>query len=180
MKPMAKLKLECLFAATAVAVVFGTTLILPHGKIFAHDGGSDMHHDAHSSAAGPADEVEIILREGGQPLLLKGQQTHGHVIGLVAGQPTVLAIRNEDTVPREFVSPLFTRAEIHFVGRATGIFRKDAVGFRLNPGSTLTLQFMAPYSGFQKMYDLIWCRGDHDKEPDTELQELLIVITEEQ
>jgi hypothetical protein len=27
---------------------------------------------------------------------------------------------------------------------------------------------------------LIWCRGDHDKEPDTELQELLIVITEEQ
>jgi hypothetical protein len=139
-----------------------------------------MHHDAPSSAVAPADEVEIVLREGGQPLILKGPQTHGHVIALVAGQPTVLAFRNEDTIPREFVSPLFTRTDIHFVGRATGIFRKDAVGFRLNPGSTLTLEFMAPYTGFPKMYDLIWCRGNHDKEPDTELQELLIVITEEQ
>ncbi|MBU6432851.1 MAG: hypothetical protein KGS09_11830 [Nitrospirae bacterium] len=180
MKPMAKFKLAFLFAATVAAVVSGTTLIFPDGKLWAHDAGSSMHQDAHSSAVAPADEVEIVLREGGQPLLLKGQQTHGHVIGLVAGQPTVLAFRNEDTIAREFVSPLFTRADIHFVGRATGIFRKDAVGFRLNPGSALTLQFVAPYSGFPKMYDLIWCRGDHDKEPDTELQELLIVITEEQ
>jgi hypothetical protein len=180
MKPMAKFKVAFLFAATVVAVVSGTTLIFPDGKLLAHDAGSSMHQGAHSSAAAPADEVEIVLREGGQPLLLKGPQTHGHVIALVAGQPTVLAFRNEDTVPREFVSPLFTRADIHFVGRATGIFRKDAVGFRLNPGSTLTLAFMAPYSGFPKMYDLIWCRGDHDKEPDTELQELLIVMTEEQ
>jgi hypothetical protein len=178
MKPMAKFKLACLFAATVGAVVLGTTLLVPSGKIWAHDGSSNMHHDAPSSAVAPADEVEIVLREGGH-LLLKGPQTHGHVIALVAGQPTVLAFRNEDTIAREFVSPLFTRADIHFVGRATGIFRKDAVGFRLNPGSTLTLEFMAPYTGFPKMYDLIWCRGDHDKEPDTELQELLIVITEE-
>jgi hypothetical protein len=175
MKPSANLAF--LLAATVVAVVSGTALIFPHGKIWAHDGAPDMHQGAHSSAAAPADEVEIVLRNGGQPLLLKGQQTHGHVIALVAGQATVLAFRNEDTIPREFVSPLFTRADIHFVGQATGIFRKDAVGFRLNPGSTLTLQFMAPYTGFPKMYDLIWCR--HDKEPDTELQELLIVITEE-
>jgi hypothetical protein len=180
MKPMAKFKLASLFAATVGAVVLGTTLLVPSGKIWAHDGSSNMHQGAHSSAAAPAVEVEIVLREGGQPLLLKGPQTHGHVIALVAGQPAVLAFRNEDTIPREFVSPLFTRADIHFVGRATGIFRKDAVGFRLTPGSTLTLEFMAPYTGFPKMYDLIWCRGDHDKEPDTELQELLIVITEEQ
>jgi hypothetical protein len=180
MKPIAEFKLAFLFAATVGAFVSATTLLVPSGKSWAHDGGSNMHHDAHSSAVAPADEVEIVLREGGQPLILKGPQTHGHVIALVAGQPTVLAFRNEDTIPREFVSPLFTRSDIHFVGRATGIFRKDAVGFRLNPGSTLTLEFMAPYTGFPKMYDLIWCRGNHDKEPDTELQELLIVITEEQ
>lgn len=139
-----------------------------------------MHQGAHSSAAVPEVEVEIVLREGGQPFLLKGQQAHGHVITLVAGQPAALAFRNEDTMPREFVSSLFTRAEIHFVGRATGMFRKDAVGFRLNPGSTLTLQFIVPYTGFPKMYDLIWCRHNHDGEPETELQELLIVRTEEQ
>jgi hypothetical protein len=175
MKPSPKLAF--LFAATVIAVVSGTTLIFPPGKILAHDGVPDMHQGAHLSAVAPEVEVEIIIREGGQPLL-KGQQTHGHVIALVAGQPTVLAFRNEDTIPREFVSALFTRAEIHFVGRATGIFRKDAVGFRLNPGSTLTLQFMVPYTGFRKMYDLIWC--SHGKDSDTELQELLIVMTEEQ
>jgi hypothetical protein len=179
MKPIAKFKFAFLFAATAGAVVLGTILIFPHGETLAHGGASDMHPDVHSSTAAPEGEVEIVLRNGQKPVLLKGQHTHGHVIALVAGEQTALAFRNEDTVPREFVSPLFTRAEIHFVGQATGIFRKDAVGFRLNPGSALTLEFVAPYSGFPKMYDLIWCTHDHDKQPDQELQELLIVITEE-
>lgn len=173
-------KLTFLFAPAVVAIVSGTTLIFPLGEILAHGGASDMHQGVHSSTAAPEGEVEIVLREGQQPLLLKGQHTHGHVIALVAGQPTALAFRNEDTIPREFVSPLFTRADIHFMGQATGIFRKDAVGFRLKPGSTLTLQFMVPHTGFPKMYDLIWCTHDHDKQPDAELQELLIVITEEQ
>jgi hypothetical protein len=126
----------------------------------------------------PADEVEIVLRKEGNPSSSRGHDA-GPCIALVAASRRSW-FRNEDTIPREFVRPLFTRSDIHFVGRATGIFRKDAVGFRLTPGSTLTLEFKAPYTGFPKMYDLIWCRGDHDKEPDTELQELLIVITEEQ
>ena len=97
---------------------------------------------------------------------------------LVAGEPIVLALRNDDSSPREFISPLFTRTETHFVGRATGIFRKDAAGFRVNPGETLTLQFTAPYSGFRRMYDLIWC-GHHDGGPGTEMNGLFIVMTEE-
>ena len=131
------------------------------------------------TATAAESEVEIVIREGGQPRL-KGHQTHGRVIELVAGQPAVLAFRNDDTVPREFVSPLFTRAEIRFAGRATGIVRKDAVGFRLNPGSALTLQFMTPYTGFPKMYDLIWCSHEHGHEPETDLEELLVVMTKEQ
>ena len=182
MKPMPKIKWAVLVAATVAAIVSGTALIFPDGRILAHDGVSGMHHDAQSHGAAPDTapdtKVEIVVGEGGHPLL-KGQQARGHLIVLVAGQPTVLAFRNEDTVAREFVSPLFTRTEIHFEGRATGIFRKDAVGFRLTPGSTLTLQFITPHSGFPKMYDLIWCSHDHDKEHDTELQELLIVMTEE-
>lgn len=178
MKPKPKIKWAVLAAAAVVATISGTALIFPDGMILAHDGVSGMHHDAQSHGAAPDTKVEIVVGEGGHTLL-KGQQTHGHLIVLVAGQPAVLAFRNEDTVAREFVSPLFTRAEIHFEGRATGIFRKDAVGFRLTPGSTLTLQFITPHSGFPKMYDLIWCSHDHDKEHDTELQELLIVMTEE-
>jgi hypothetical protein len=169
-------RLAVLFATTVVGAAAGTALIFPHGSIWAHDGAPDIHQGAHSSAQPPAVDVEIIIREGGHPIL-KGQQTHGQVLTLVAGESIVLALRNEDIGPREFISPLFTRTEIHFVGRATGMFRKDAAGFRLNPGDTLTLQFMAPYSGFHRMYDLIWC--GHDGKPGTEVQELLIVMTEE-
>jgi len=145
----------------------------------ARDGAAEMNHDTHSPATASEIEVEIAIKEGGQPRL-KGQHTNGQVIELIAGQPAILAFRNEDTVPREFVSPFFTRAEIRFEGRATGIFRKDAVGFRLSPGATLTLRFLTPYSGFPKMYDLIWCSHDHGQEPETELEELLVVMTEEQ
>jgi len=179
MEAMTKIKSAVSFTATVLAVVSGTTFIVPDGKIWAHDGAPEMHHDAHASGTASEIEVEIAIRGGGQPRL-KGQKTHGRVIALVAGQPAVLAFRNEDSVPREFVSPLFTRAEIRFEGRATGIFRKDAVGFRLSPGSSLTLRFLTPYSGFPKMYDLIWCSHDHGQEPETDLEELLVVMTEEQ
>lgn len=160
---------------TFVAVVVGITLIFPYGKIWAHDGASDHHQGAHSSAKAPPVDVEIVVREGGHPIM-KGEHAHGQVLTLVAGEPIVLALRNEDSGPREFISPLFTRTEVHFVGRAIGMFRKDAAGFRLNPGDTLTLQFMAPYSGFRRMYDLIWCGHDGKS---TETQDLLIVMTEE-
>jgi len=42
MKPMAKFKVAFLFAATVVAVVSGTTLIFPDGKLLAHDAGSSV------------------------------------------------------------------------------------------------------------------------------------------
>jgi len=179
MAPMTKIKWVVSFTATVLAVVSGTTLLVPQGKIAAQDGAPGMHHDARSSETAAEIEVEIAIREGGQPRL-KGQQTHGQIIELIAGQPAVLSFRNDDTVPREFVSPLFIRAEIRFEGRATGIFRKDAVGFRLSPGATLILRFLTPHSGFPKMYDLIWCSPDHGQEPETDLEELLIVMTREQ
>lgn len=174
MKPIANWKVPVVFITAVTAIVGGTTFVLQDGKTFAHDGNSHMHQGAHSSAMEA--DVEIVIREGGHAAL-KGQQAHGQVLTLVAGEPIVLALRNEDTSPREFISPLFTRTEIHFAGRATGIFRKDAAGFRVNPGETLTLQFKAPYSGFHRMYDLIWC--GHDGKSRTDMQDLLIVMTEE-
>jgi hypothetical protein len=171
--------MSILITATIVAVVSETLLLMPPAAIYAHDGVSDGHEGTHVSGALPAIEVEIVVREGGVAVL-KGPQTQGHLIALTAGQPAILAFRNEDTVARQFASPLFTRADIHFAGRAIGIFRKDAVGFRMSPGSTLTLEFTTPYSGFPKMYDLIfWCTQDNDKQPDTALQEMLIVMTQE-
>ena len=176
MKLMTRCTWTVCLAATVGAVVGGTILIFPSGKTYAHEGAADVHQGDHSSAAAPGADIEIVVREGGHPIL-KGQQAHGRVLALVAGESIVIALRNEDSGPREFISPLFTRTEIHFAGRAIGIFRKEAAGFRLNPGDTLTLQFMAPYSGFHRMYDLIWC--GHDGKPGTETQELVIVVTEE-
>ena len=175
MKPTDILLSTLLFVG-AMSVMAGTIVLVPPERTLAHDGASDHHQGVHSSAKPPTADVEIVVQEGGRPIL-KGPQTHGQVLTLVAGEPIVLALRNEDHGPREFISPLFTKTEIHFLGRATGIFRKDAAGFRLNPGDTLTLQFTAPFSGFRRMYDLIWC--GHDGKPGTELQELLIVMTEE-
>jgi hypothetical protein len=173
---MTKIKWAVSFTAIVLALVSGTTLVVPPGKILAHDGAPEMQHDGHPSETVSELKVEIVIREGGQPRL-KGQKTHGQVIEVVAGQSVALVFRNEDAVPREFVSPLFSRTEIHFEGRATGMFRKDAAGFRLNPGSTLTLEFVMPHNGFPKMYDVIWCSHDHDKEPESEIKQLLIVMT---
>ena len=149
-------------------------LLCPDTVILAHD---DNHHAAPSSTKASSVDVEVVIQEGGHPLL-KGTHTHGQVLMLVAGDPIVLVLRNEDSRPREFISALFTKTETHFVGRATGIFRKDAAGFRVSPGDTLTLEFTAPYSGFRRMYDLIWC-SHHEGQADSEMNDLLIVMTEE-
>ena len=77
----------------------------------------------------------------------------------------------------DFISALFTRIEVHFTGRATGIFRKEAAGFRLKPGDSLTLQFIPPFSEFRSMYDLIWC--SHHTQHSPQRKELLIVVTED-
>jgi hypothetical protein len=175
MKPTDTL-VSALWFARVMAVIAGAIILVHPDRTLAHDGASNQHQGAHASAKPAAADVEIVVQEGGHPIL-KGPQTHGQMLTLVAGEPIVLALRNEDHSPREFISPLFTKTEIQFLGRATGIFRKDAAGFRVNPGDTLTLQFTAPVSGFRRMYDLIWC--GHDGKPGTEIQELLIIMTEE-
>src|SRR5215212_5693208 len=92
--------LACLLTAASALV-----LTFPRDEVLAHGGAADGHGDTHASAPAVDSEVQIVLREGQQPLIINGQHTQGHVIALVAGQPTALAFRNEDTIPREFVSP---------------------------------------------------------------------------
>ena len=137
----------------------------------AHNHGS---HDEspHAQEGGRSDpaavQVQITIRSGGFELRTGGQPVGD--VALTAGRSAVFALRNDDSIPHEFISALFTRIELHFTGRATGIFRKDAAGFRLKPGESLTIQFMAPFSDFRTMYDLIWC--SHHREH-------VIVVTED-
>ncbi|RMH35862.1 MAG: hypothetical protein D6690_07775 [Nitrospirae bacterium] len=81
-----------------------------------------------------------------------------HELVFEAGKDVMIVLRNDDLVPHEFITPLFTRTEVHFSGEATGIFGRDAAGFRLGPGKTLNLWFKVPFSRpFDAMYDVAWC-----------------------
>jgi len=135
-------------------------------------GTSDTKHTeegAHPSSDSAVVDMQITIGHGGYEVRKDGHSV-GADITLIAGRPVAFALRNEDSISHEFISSLFTRIELHFTGRATGIFRKEAAGFRLKPGESLTVQFLAPSSDLSKMYDLIWC---------THHREHLIVVTED-
>src|SRR5688500_7350807 len=94
MKPTETL-FSALWFARVMAVIAGAIILVPPDRALAHDGASDHHQGAHSSAKPAAADVEIVVQEGGHPIL-KGPQTHGQVLTLVAGEPIVLALRNEE------------------------------------------------------------------------------------
>src|SRR4030095_2866191 len=79
----------------AACLVWLFFLLLPAARILAHD---DNHQAAPSAAKAWSCVVNILIKEGGHPLL-KGPQTHGQVLTLVAGEPIVLLLRNEDSRP---------------------------------------------------------------------------------
>lgn len=137
-----------------------------HGS---HDQLSHTHQDPEVSGDKAAITFLITIRSDGYELRRDGQVV-GPEISLIAGRSAVMSLRNEDTIPHDFVSALFTRMELHFMGRATGMFRKEAAGFRLKPGESLTVQFVPQLSDFPTMYDVIWC--SHHREH-------LVVVTED-
>lgn len=154
---------------------------LNHGLLRAHghepaEANTGAHDQHGGTSSGTAVELEIVIGSEGYLVRRQGRPAEQR-ISLIAGRPAVFAVRNEDSVPHDFISALFTRIEVHFTGRATGIFRKEAAGFRLKPGDSLTLQFVAPMSEFSTMYDLIWC--SHHREHSPQRRELLIVATED-
>ena len=148
-----------------VQIVAGLAQDHNHGT---PDNSRHTHEGAHAGSDSAGVEMQITMRHGDYELRQDGQPV-GPEFSLIAGHPVVFIVRNEDSISHEFLSSLFTRIELHFTGRATGIFRKEAAGFRLKPGESLTVQFMAPFSDFPSMYDLIWC---------THHREHLIVVTE--
>lgn len=171
-------KLPILVTVALLAGGAGGFTVLSLERAAAHDGA--RHPAQEGASLLPADEsqaieVEIVAREGGYSVV-KGGQSNGRGFTLVAGADVHISLRNDDVNPHEFISPLFTRTDIHFSGKAIGVFRKEAAGFRLPPGQVLTLAFKAPFSDFPTFYDLIWC-GKH-QEHQSGGQEMLIVVTE--
>lgn len=143
--------------------------ILSQSRAFAderassHEGGTHRHgHEGSESGEPHSQKVEIVMREGAYHVQ-QGGQSQSNAVVLVAGELMRLSVRNEDSVAHEVISPLFMRADIHIEGKGIGLFRKEAGGFRLNPGDAVTTQFTVPFFEFESFYDLIWCarHGNH-------------------
>ena len=95
-------------------------------------------------------------------------------LSLSPGQDIILELRNEDKLPHEFVSPVFTQVEFQFWGKATLVYTYTATGLRIEPGDTVALRFELPkdFSGKQFKF---WCNV-HGKLHDDNLQGEIFVV----
>jgi hypothetical protein len=101
----------------------------------------------------------------------------------MAGNPTVIQLRNRDLVAHEFMSTLFRDVPFRISGNATFVKTARASGVRIDPGQTVTLEFNAPVGtvdqngATESMYDVFWCNV-HGKEHGQKMRgELLVVET---
>jgi len=95
-------------------------------------------------------------------------------LSLSPGQDIIVELRNEDKLPHEFVSPLFTQVEFQFWGKATLVYTYTATGLRIEPGDTVALRFELP-TGFSGKQFKFWCNV-HGKIHDDTLQGEIFVV----
>ena len=95
-------------------------------------------------------------------------------LSLSPGQDIILELRNEDKLPHEFVSPVFTQVEFQFWGKATLVYTYTATGLRIEPGDTVALRFELP-TGFSGKQFKFWCNV-HGKIHDDTLQGEIFVV----
>lgn len=189
---------ECLRPRSAGAVVaammlvslMGVPIAAGHGLHIQHEGQATgipvpgAHaHDGHATGipapgahAHEGKQLEIIMRDGVYHVM--NGRDHRYGFTLNAGEETTIILRNQDGVAHEFITPLFTRTEVQFSGDAVGLFGKEAAGFRLDSGKTLTLRFKAPFSEpFRTMFDVVWCNLHKKADGEARDGELLLVAT---
>lgn len=95
-------------------------------------------------------------------------------LSLSPGEDLVLELRNEDKLPHEFVSPVFTLVEFQFWGKATLVYTYTATGIRIEPGEKVALRFELP-KGFSGKHFKFWCNV-HGKLHDDTLQGEIFVV----
>src|SRR5262245_993860 len=95
-------------------------------------------------------------------------------LSLFPGEDIILELRNEDKLPHEFVSPLFTQVEFQFWGKATLVYTYTATGLRVEPGDTVALRFELP-TGFSGKQFKFWCNVHGKIHNDTLHGEIFVV-----
>ena len=158
----------------------GLSIAAGHGMPVQHEGQHAVPTQGrqHGGQAHEGKQLEIIMRDGMYHVM--NERDHQDGFTLNAGEGTTIILRNEGGVAHEFITPLFTRTEVQFSGDAVGLFGKEAAGFRLDPGKTLTLRFTVPYSQpFRTMFDVVWCNLHKTADGEAREGELLLVATNE-
>ena len=85
-----------------------------------------------------------------------GENSLHPAFSLTAGEDIILELRNEDSLPHEFVSPLFAKVEFQFWGKATLVYTYTANGIRIDPGERVALRFELPKDFSGDLFKF-WC-----------------------
>lgn len=104
-------------------------------------------------------DVILVIKEKAFHML-KGNSSGGNSLhpafSLTSGEEITLELRNEDTLPHEFVSPLFAKVEFQFWGKATMVYTYTANGIRIDPGEIVALRFELPKDFTGDLFKF-WC-----------------------
>ena len=103
-----------------------------------------------------------------------GEDSPHPSISLSPGEDIILELRNEDKLPHEFVSPVFTLVEFQFWGKATLVYTYTATGLRIEPGEKVALRFELPKDFSEKQFKF-WCNV-HGKLHNDTLQGEIFVL----
>lgn len=122
-------------------------------------------------------EVIIVMKDKAFHVVKGGDPAGDPLFAMEAGLDTEILLRNEDDVAHEFVSPFFMNVEIMMSGEATTVFTKDAVGFRVEGGKSVTIRFPSPHvpKGAKIQKNLFWCNV-HGKEPGDKMRGELVLM----
>jgi hypothetical protein len=107
-----------------------------------------------------------------------GEDAPHLAFSLSPGEDITVELRNEDRLPHEFVSPLFTLVEFQFWGKATLVYTYTATGIRVEPAETVALRFELP-KGFAGKQFKFWCNV-HGKLHGDALQGEIFVLKSKQ
>lgn len=83
--------------------------------------------------------IEIIIRDSSFQLT--------KLAPIRLGVPTILVIRNEDSVRHGFTSPMFFGLLVHAEGEGIVSYGKGVEGFYVSPGKSVAIRFTTEHPG---------------------------------
>ena len=114
---------------------------------------------AHAEELEYEPDVVLVIKEKAFHMVkgnASGDNSVHPAFSLSTGEDITLELRNEDSVPHEFVSPLFAKVEFQFWGKATLVYTYTANGIRIDPGETVALRFELPKDFTGELFKF-WC-----------------------